>query len=146
MDGGFVIKKLQTELRAFPSADQVETLAHGICAAATRTESEPLRVYFYHARPAANEVTNPISREVLSLAGTTIFRSHESLIDTLELKTSFAVRLGETTVNNWRIGSKAMESMLKKPREIEARDLVPDISQTRCRFADRPGYCSIGVA
>lgn len=129
MDGGFVIKKLEAETRSFPTAERVETLAHCICGKTAAENSELLRAYFYHARPATDEVRNPISGETINLGDTKIFRSHESLIDTLELKPSFAVRLGETTVNNWRIGSKAMKSMLESPRPIEARDLVPDIGQ-----------------
>lgn len=129
MDGGFVIKKLQAQARTFPNADLVEQLAHRICLAGAAKESELLRAYFYHARPASAEVTNPLSGESTNLADTPVFRLHESLLDSLELKASFAVRLGETTVNDWRIGSKAMESMLAEPRPVHARDLVPNISQ-----------------
>lgn len=129
MDGGFVIKKLQAQARSFPNADLVEQLAHRICQASVTETSELQRAYFYHARPASAEVTNPLSGESAILAETPVFRSHESLLDSLELKANFAVRLGETTVNDWRIGSKAMESMLAKPRQVQARDLVPNINQ-----------------
>ncbi len=129
MDGGFVVKKLSAESCAFPPAEQIESLAHQICALAAAPSSELLRAYFYHARPAAAEIRNPLSGERINLATTEVFRQHESLIDSLELKTSFAVRLGETTVNDWRLGSKAMKSMLASPRPVDAQDLVPNISQ-----------------
>lgn len=129
MDGGFVIKKLSAENRVFPGADEIESLAHQICQLTAAQNSELLRAYFYHARPATAEIKNPISGEIINLAETDIFRSHESLIDSLELKASFAVRLGETTTSDWRLGSKAMKNMLAAPRAVEAHDLVPNISQ-----------------
>ena len=129
LDGGFVIKKIQAQTRAFPSADAIERLATQLCQASANPDSYLLRAYFYHARPAAGEITNPLSAEVLRLSGSRAARDHESLIDTLELKPDFAVRLGETTVNDWRIGHSAMQALMKKPRPIEARDLIPNISQ-----------------
>lgn len=129
MDGGFVIKKLNTERRDFPSADAIEKLAQSICASCAASNSELLRAYFYHAPPSSAEIRNPLSGECINLRETSVHRLHESLLSSLELKSNFAVRLGETTVNDWRLGSKAMKSMVSKPRTIEARDLVPNISQ-----------------
>lgn len=129
LDGGFVIKKANAEDRVFPTADSVETLAHLIGQKTAAQSSELLRAYFYHARPASADIKNPLSGEVTNLASTEVFRLHESLIDSLELKPSFAVRLGETTVSNWQLGPKAMKSMLASPRAVEARDLIPNISQ-----------------
>lgn len=129
LDGGFVIKKVQAQTRAFPNADSVERLATKVCACVADAGSTLLRAYFYHARPAAGEITNPLSAEIVRLAGSKTAREHESLIDSLELKPDFAVRLGETTVNDWRIGHSAMKAMMRKPRPMEAKDLVPNISQ-----------------
>ncbi len=129
LDGGFVIKKIQAQTRAFPSADVVEQLALRVCSDAASADSSLLRAYFYHARPATGEITNPLNAETLRLSGSIAARNHESLIDTLELKPDFAVRLGETTVNDWRIGHSAMKALMNRPRPIEARDLVPNISQ-----------------
>ena len=129
LDGGFVIKKIQAQTRTFPNADTVARLASQVCSATASADSDLLRAYFYHARPATGEITNPLSAETLRLSGSKAARDHESLIDTLELKPDFAVRLGETTVNDWRIGHSAMQVLMSKPRPIEAHDLIPNISQ-----------------
>ena len=129
LDGGFVIKKLQIANRHFPTADEIEELCRSINASDGLSGSSLLRIYFYHARPASDELVNPIDRSETRLADTPIFRSHERLIDTLELRPNFAVRLGETVANGWAVGQRAMENLTQTPRAIEARDLVPNISQ-----------------
>lgn len=128
VDGGFIIKKLSTK-KHFPTADEIERYVLDLCAGSDLKTWDLLRIYFYHARPAKDELVNPLDKSVLKLAGSPIYAQHESLIDKLELKPNFAVRLGETVTHEWRLGSKAMESLLNKPRAIEARDLVPNISQ-----------------
>jgi uncharacterized LabA/DUF88 family protein len=56
-------------------------------------------------------------------------RRHESLLDTLELKPNFALRAGETVVRSWKIGDSAYKSMIKNQRVLQAKDLVPNITQ-----------------
>jgi uncharacterized LabA/DUF88 family protein len=129
MDGGFVVKKFEAAFRRFPSADDIERLAYSLRERCDPQCGSLLRVYFYHARPASGLIVNPLDKAETSLASTAVFTNHERLIDTLELKPNFAVRLGETVINDWRLGSQAMASLLRKPRPIEARDLVPNISQ-----------------
>jgi uncharacterized LabA/DUF88 family protein len=129
IDGGFLIVKLQQRLRAFPSADHVEAVSNAIAAHECIKNLERLRVYFYHARPATGKITNPISKQVTNLANTQVYRDHERLLDTIELRPDFALRLGETVTQEWKLGSNAMKSVLKSPRPIAAADLVPNIGQ-----------------
>ena len=49
-----------------------------------------LRVYFYHARPAAQVLVNPISKEQISLGMTQVFANHARLLDELETTPDFA--------------------------------------------------------
>ena len=70
-----------------------------------------------------------MDQSVVNLAATPIHAQHESLLDALELRADFALRLGETVVSDWRLGTKAMRSLLKQSRAIQAPDLVPNISQ-----------------
>ena len=49
------------------------------------------------------------------------------MIDSLELAEGIAVRLGETSVQGWKLGAKATANL--GSRELKANDLVPDISQ-----------------
>ncbi len=129
IDGGFLLRKLEHRLRKFPTADQVEAVASAIGGHLCVHGLDRLRVYFYHARPATGILTNPLSKAQTDLSNTAIFKAHESLLDTLELRPDFALRLGETSTQDWKLGSNALKSLLKKPRQIEAGDLVPNITQ-----------------
>jgi len=129
LDGGFVIKKLQSSLKYFPSADDIEQACSRIRQHPALADHPLLRLYFYHAPPAREELYNPLDQSRLDLASTQIFRSHESLLDKLEMRPDFALRLGETVVHEWKLGSKAMDALFRNPRQIESNDLVPNISQ-----------------
>jgi uncharacterized LabA/DUF88 family protein len=91
--------------------------------------SSLLRVYFYDAPPAAGRITNPLDRKQIDLSSTPNHASNTSLQQTLEMQPDFALRMGETAVHGWSVGSKALKSLTKKPRALEAKDLVPDIEQ-----------------
>jgi uncharacterized LabA/DUF88 family protein len=129
MDGAFLLRKLQESLRAFPTADQVEAIATSIAAHDCIKGLDRLRVYFCHARPATGRLINPISKLAVNLGTTPVYASHESLIDTLELRPDFALRLGETNTAGWKLGDRAFTSLMGKPRNIVAIDLVPNIEQ-----------------
>ena len=90
---------------------------------------ELLRIFYYDARPAIDKIVNPIDGSQLDLGSTHIYGRHSSLLDTLELKPDFALRLGETSTSGWVIGKVAMKDMVRKTRPIEARDLVPNVTQ-----------------
>lgn len=129
LDGGFVIKKLQQASRAFPTADEIEQLCTDIAAHADLAGYDLLRNYFYHAHPAKDVVTNPLDGSQTDLATTPVYRQHLSLLDRLEMKPNFSVRLGETMAQEWRLGSSAMRALARAPRAIEPNDLVPNIMQ-----------------
>jgi uncharacterized LabA/DUF88 family protein len=65
----------------------------------------------------------------IDLSATRVHSQHESLIDRLEMKPNFAVRLGETVTHEWRLGTSAMKSLTQTPRPVQPNDLVPNISQ-----------------
>ena len=98
--------------------------AHPCVAGLTR-----LRVYFYHAHPATGILRNPISGIDTNLARTDVYHQHESLLEKLEVRPDFALRLGNTSTNEWKLGDRALRSLLRSPRLIEAQDLVPNIEQ-----------------
>lgn len=124
-----MIKKHQSFWRRFPDAEDVQRLCDVVKGHEDLAALQLLRTYFYHAPPAKDELVNPIDRNTIDLAKTDVFKAHERLMDRLELMPDFALRLGETVTHNWRLGSQAMHSLMKKPREIQAKDLVPNISQ-----------------
>ncbi len=131
MDGGFVTQKLgeRTKPRSFPSADDVEALSNAVRSHPCVSGQTLLRIYFYHARPATGVLTNPLNGEKIDLSKTEAFRQNESLLDTLELRPDYALRLGELSIHEWKLGERALKSLLKKQRQIAAEDLVMNIEQ-----------------
>jgi uncharacterized LabA/DUF88 family protein len=129
MDGGFLIRKLQEQLKAFPSVADVETVANAIAGHDCISGLSRLRVYFYHAEPAAEALTNPISKKRLRLSSTTVFARHQGLLKELVNCPDFALRLGQTAIHGWKLGAKSFKTLTRTPRPIEAQDLVPAIEQ-----------------
>lgn len=131
IDGGFVIQKLceRTNPKQFPPADDIEAIADSIAAHECVAGQTRLRIYFYHAKPATGVLKNPLDGSRLDLSKTPIFTQQESLMDRLELRPDFALRLGELSTHEWKLGGRALKSLLKKSRAIQARDLVPNIEQ-----------------
>jgi uncharacterized LabA/DUF88 family protein len=131
LDGGFVIRKLceRNRPRVFPTVDDIEAISDAIQAHPCVANQSRLRIYFYHARPATGVLRNPLSEVRIDLAQTEIYKQHESLLQKLELRRDFALRLGETSTHDWKLGGRALRSLLQTPRLLEAQDLVPDIEQ-----------------
>jgi uncharacterized LabA/DUF88 family protein len=131
LDGGFVIQKLaeRCKPKVFPTADEIEAIAHSIGTHPCVANQTRLRIYFYHAKPATGVLKNPLDSVTTDLAKTEIFKQHESLLDKLELRPDFALRLGELSTHAWKLGDRAMKSLMKKARPIQANDLVPNIEQ-----------------
>jgi hypothetical protein len=101
IDGGFVIKKYQQTTKLFPTAADIEKLCLSIAARPEFADYELLRNYFYHATPATGVLVNPLDGSTIDLSGTRVHSQHESLLDRLELKPNFSVRLGETVTHEW---------------------------------------------
>lgn len=129
LDGGFLIRKLEARLHRFPVAQDIQAVAERIAASECVAGLSRLRVYFYHSRPAAQILVNPISKERFALGATRVFAQHAQLLDELETAPDFALRLGETDVTGWRLGDTAFRRILKNPRLLRASDLVPAITQ-----------------
>lgn len=129
LDGAFVLKKLSASLKKFPSAENVVAVCDRIIADPSLSNSELLRIYYYDAKPSTNSLVNPIDGSLLDLSNTSIHTRHTSLLNKLELKPDFALRLGETATHGWEIGVMAMKDMLNKSRAVKARDLVPNVTQ-----------------
>jgi len=130
LDGAFVTNKLQHSLNRFPNADDVVDFCDEIKRKPVLKNLELLRMYFYHAPPAVEVLINPIDRAKLSLANSQVYRENKSLIDKLELKADFALRLGEVSINReWIVREKALKDIVNNPRYIQASDIKPDINQ-----------------
>jgi len=129
IDGGFITKKLRGKHGHHPSADEVVAECERIKKHSALKDCHLLRIYFYDAPPATATLENPIDKSKLNLGNTTIHSHYSSLLDTLELKPNFALRLGETVTHGWSIGKNALKDLTKNARALTARDLVPNIGQ-----------------
>lgn len=129
VDGGFIKKKLQQRHGHFPTVTEIQTEVDRIKAHALLKDYVLLRVYFYDAPPASGVLTNPLDRTRVDLAKTPHYASNVSLQQTLEMQADFALREGETVVHGWGLGSRALASLTRASRALEAADLVPNIEQ-----------------
>ena len=129
LDGGFVTKVLHKKLGKFPDANDIEAECQRISALPVLAGHQLLRIYFYDAPPSTGVVKNPVDRTAVDLSKTSIYSQHESLLDTLELRPNFALRLGTTLSRGWKLGRNAVRAMTKNPRVPTARDFVPEILQ-----------------
>lgn len=77
IDGAFAIRKLESRLHAFPTAADIESIAAAIARNESVAALSRLRVYFYHARPAAEILVNPINNERIALGKTQV---HEAIV------------------------------------------------------------------
>jgi hypothetical protein len=71
-------------MHRFPSASDIQALATSISNHAFLSDQSCLRVYFYHARPAAEVLFNPISKKTIALGSTQIHSDHAHLLQELE--------------------------------------------------------------
>ena len=76
IDGGFLTKVLEARTGNFPSREEVETECDRIKQHAALADRELLRIYFYHAPPATERLTNPVDGSMLNLGQTAISSVH----------------------------------------------------------------------
>lgn len=130
LDGGFVKKKLQEKNRTFPTTADVIGLCQEIMAEDRLEDTVLFRAYYYDAPPLSGSATNPVDGSSVNFSGTPAEKRNRALIDSLELEPDFAVRRGHLIRTGWKLGRIALSKIRKGPaKPIEARDLVPDISQ-----------------
>ncbi|MDH5637924.1 MAG: NYN domain-containing protein [Nitrospinota bacterium] len=141
LDGAFVSRRLNIQLSRFPKAGDVVDYCEKIKSSPRLKGLSLLRIYFYDAPPATEEIINPVDDSRLSLAGTDISRKNDSLIKSLQLKDDFALRLGEASLNHdlrgfkeikkrpWMLKGNSLSEIIKQKRPILASDLKPHITQ-----------------
>lgn len=131
IDGGFVKKKLFTQLSRHATAEDILTLCAQINNSSQLANYELLRIYYYDAPPSNEAITHPVSRKRLNLAATERFRLSQSLFDQLSSKPHVAMRMGETRLGNtkWRIKPRVAAELMKEPRQLCDDDFDLDISQ-----------------
>ena len=129
MDGGFVKKKLQELNHRFPTVQDIVGLSTAIMAKPQLGGASVFRIYFYDAPPFEGRATNPIDGSILNFSATPQASQNQALLQSLELQPNFAVRRGVLGLTGWKLGKYAIRALSRQPRQIVARDLVPDMGQ-----------------
>jgi uncharacterized LabA/DUF88 family protein len=130
LDGGFVKKKLRERNGSFPTTEEILALCRDIMSSDRLKGTALFRVYYYDAPPLAGQSTNPVDGSLVDFSATSQFNLNRQFIDSLELEPDFAVRRGHLIQSGWKLGRMALSKIRKATeKSIEARDLVPDISQ-----------------
>jgi hypothetical protein len=130
MDGGFVKKKLQQQLKHFPTVAEIDGEVSRIKGHESLRALTLLRVYFYDAPPASGTLTNPIDGSKLDLSSSPNYSLNIGLQQSLEMLPDAALRQGEAAVHGWALGNSALRDIIKNgPRMLAANDFVPNIEQ-----------------
>ena len=129
LDGGFVKKKLQQKLNAFPTPKNIVALCAEVMGKPRLASAILFRAFYYDAPPFEGKSQNPISRATLNFSVTPEAQKNRALIDALELEPDFAVRRGVIVHTGWKLGRAALKYLGKNTRAIMAGDLVPDMQQ-----------------
>ncbi len=130
LDGGFVLSKLKTRLRRPANAQDIIDTCGELCQHPHLAELDLLRIYYYHAPPSSVEVTNPIDLSKTNFGTSRQYTQNKALLDSLELKPNFALRLGAIQHKGWALGKNALADIERTRRTvITARDLVPNLKQ-----------------
>ncbi len=138
IDGGFITKRLYSQLQRHATADDIVTECDRLRAHSELSGYELLRIYYYDAPPSSESVNKPVSKTVYKLAGTDRFRLSQSLYDHLVLKPHFSLRMGETRLSpeKWAMKPRSARKLIKEQTQpggqitpIVDEDFDLDISQ-----------------
>jgi uncharacterized LabA/DUF88 family protein len=128
IDGSFLLKVARGKTKSQPTPEQVYKFAMDCI---EREREELFRIYYYDCAPYSAKATNPLSKNQIDFASTSIFEWQKGFQDKLSRMDHIAFRRGELSFDGWKIGKKALEGLIKNPRSVEGRDLVPDLKQKR---------------
>jgi len=129
LDGGFLKKKLSTQLGHQPQAADIVAFANGLRQNPKLIGLELLRIYYYDARPFDEKRKHPLSGATKNFATTLQAQQGKQLLDALEVQADFAVRYGTLTMAGWKLGRGALLSLAATPRLLAEADVVPDLTQ-----------------
>ena len=131
LDGGFVTKKHFAANRRAATADDVVRVCDRLRRLPEVADYELLRIYYYDAYPSSQTVEQPITGVRHALAETPRFRQSQSLFDELELKSGFALRMGDTALapDPWRLKPRVIRQLKSQPRPLVDKDFELAISQ-----------------
>jgi hypothetical protein len=95
LDGGFLTKKIRAHHKRPATAVDIVDFCDKLRAYHEVVSYELLRIYYYDAHPSTDAVARPVSKATHNLAMTARYRHAQSLFDSLVMKPSFALRMGD---------------------------------------------------
>lgn len=131
LDGGFLTKKLHTDLGRSPTADDIMAVCERLQRLAEVQGYELLRIYYYDAAPSSEKVNQPVTRAGYNLSTTDRYRQSQSLFDQLVLKPHVALRMGEVRLSphKWKVKPHVTRELVRAPRALADDDFILDLSQ-----------------
>jgi uncharacterized LabA/DUF88 family protein len=131
LDGAYVRYTLYRFLDGPPGDAHIERYAQSC----VKDDEELFRIYYYDCLPFDEQRLNPVSRTYMDFKQTEAYRKSMNLIQGLEIKDYFAVRLGNLAFKDWRISNYAFNRLCDASMEgrtlepLTPQDLQPDFTQ-----------------
>ena len=127
LDGEFVIRRLTKINSSFPkSKDVIDYCNNTIVACPELKDNHLVRIYFYHAYPSTQVLTNPIDGSKLKLGKTNEYKNQMALINGLEKENYVSLRMGEVAIRNWKIKKDLIATA---GGALKRNDVAPDVQQ-----------------
>jgi len=127
IDGGHVVAAVQKRLDRVPTADEVVALCMDLVSRPPLVGSELYRAFFYHARlPKKARRKHPLTGQWVRFSKRPGASEQNILINELEGKPNFAVRLGRLGGGGWELKRRALERLLNAHQAGRALTLAPD--------------------
>ena len=128
MDGGYVIKRLGSLKRRFPSGAEIAGLAGDLVSSVSL--GSLYRAFFYHADPYREAQRRPLTGERIAFGDSAVAKQTDKLLREVELAEDFAVRRGEVVYRGWRLHPTPLRRLQVEPGgTVTADDFVPDFVQ-----------------
>lgn len=127
IDGGFARRMLGSSERPADSND-IRALVKCICDAPQLQGQHLHRIYYYDASTLVGKETKPLGGGVLDFSNTPLASRSSEIFNTLKTEPYFAMRMGETSFNGWRVKSNLFNTK-ETSVTITSDDILPNVSQ-----------------
>ena len=132
LDGAYVRYTLYRFVEGATSDNHIERYARTCY---HPDQEELFRIYYYDCLPFDEQRLHPVSRTYVDFKQTEAYRKSMNLIQGLEIKDYFAVRLGTLAFKDWRLSNQAFNRLCEAGMDgrsadpLNPMDLMPDFTQ-----------------
>jgi len=128
IDGGFAKRRLGPTGRP-AEAEDFHRLIEIIVKAPALDDLRLHRIYYYDSAPLETTHPKPLGGGDVQFGNTPLVAQSKKLFDQLSRMPYWALRLGELSFQGWKLGPKVLRDQNAVKVEIEADDLIPQITQ-----------------